>query len=268
MWKDLGRVVQGLPLFRRGKCPLFHSSPRTACFTHFLFNTTPPGAWIWDLGCGNLFKESIITFSVTKRLRNGKTFQMLNFVVSGSKDTIPILSHSPGSLLRFSLLPGKLTIVPSFTWENLKTLILQDSRKLSLTFSLEYWLGSCPLSPVRSPFLLPWNLLHYIVCPWHLGQCLACNIDNSVNILIDEWMNILNHLSWHFWLLGVSVQYLHSKVKVHCTLSQSSFSLPLCGKGSGEHYHSFPPQSPFSAALLFSLSHSLLCVGREDSGLR
>lgn len=47
--------------------------------------------------------------------------------------------------------------------------------------------------------------------------CFVSNTDNSVNILMDGWVNLLNHLSFHFWLLGVSVQIVlfQSKDPLH-----------------------------------------------------
>lgn len=201
-----GQSCVGATPFRRDKYPSFHSSPHPACFTHFLFNTPPPGVWIWDTDCGNLFKESIITFPITKCLKKWKDFPDGELLGQcGSKGTIPIFSHTPQSLLRFFLLPGKrinsVFLLLGKTYTNSSRL-----QEAFLDF-LPWVLMSLPSVSIGIlPLPLPSNLSHQIVCPWHPGHCLAGNIDNSVNILTDEWMNVLNHVSWHFLLLGVSVQ--------------------------------------------------------------
>jgi len=94
--------------------------------------------------------------------------------------------------------------------------------------------------------------------------CFVSNSDNSVNILMDEWVNLLNHLSCHFWLLGVSVLF---QSKDHCMSSICYFSLPYCGKGSLEYYCSFPPQShPLAAAYHLKSLHILCEMKPPDRG--
>lgn len=72
--KGIGRCWAGAAPFRRGKCPSFHSHPHPACSAHFLSQHYPLGVWIGDPRCGNLFKESIITFPITKCWEKWKDF--------------------------------------------------------------------------------------------------------------------------------------------------------------------------------------------------
>lgn len=74
MWKELASAEYGLPPSEGASVLHFTAIPTQLAFAHFLFQHYPLGVWIWDPGCGNLFKESIITFPITKCLEKWKDF--------------------------------------------------------------------------------------------------------------------------------------------------------------------------------------------------